>query len=58
VVLPDVLLERRLHLSNNGLRQADNRIQYASILKAALDRRRAAAATTGPGVPPAPVGDE
>jgi hypothetical protein len=44
VVLPDVLLERRLHLSNNGLQQADNRIQYASILKAALDRRRAAAA--------------
>ncbi|WP_162164551.1 glycosyltransferase family A protein [Intrasporangium chromatireducens] len=43
-VLPDVLLERRLHLSNNGLRQADNRIQYAAILKAALDRRRAATA--------------
>lgn len=43
VVLPDVLLERRLHLSNNGLQQADNRIQYASILKAALDRRRSAA---------------
>lgn len=45
LVLPDVLLERRLHLSNNGLQQADNRIQYASILKAALDRRRASAAT-------------
>jgi glycosyltransferase involved in cell wall biosynthesis len=49
-VLPDVLLERRLHLSNNGLRQADNRIQYASILKSALDRRRAAAATASSGV--------
>ncbi len=47
LLLPDVLLERRLHLSNNGLRQADNRIQYASILKAALDRRRAAAAAAG-----------
>jgi glycosyltransferase involved in cell wall biosynthesis len=46
-VLPDVFLERRLHLSNNGLQQADNRIQYASILKAALDRRRTAAAATG-----------
>lgn len=44
LVLPDVLLERRLHLSNNGIQQADNRIQYASILKAALDRRRASAA--------------
>lgn len=41
LVLPDVLLERRLHLSNNGLQQADHRIQYASIVKAALDRRRA-----------------
>jgi glycosyltransferase involved in cell wall biosynthesis len=39
-VLPDVLLERRLHLSNNGLQEADHRIQYASIVKAALDRRR------------------
>jgi glycosyltransferase involved in cell wall biosynthesis len=44
VVIPDVLRERRLHLSNNGLQQADNRIQYAGILKAALDRRRAEAA--------------
>ncbi|HEX3002985.1 MAG TPA: glycosyltransferase family A protein [Angustibacter sp.] len=49
VVLPDVLLERRLHLSNNGLQQADNRIQYASILKAALDRRRAAAQAASSG---------
>jgi Glycosyltransferases involved in cell wall biogenesis len=51
LVLPDIMLERRLHLSNNGLQQADNRIQYASILKAALDRRRAAAvaATQIPG---------
>jgi glycosyltransferase involved in cell wall biosynthesis len=40
VVLPDVLLERRLHLSNNGLQQADHRLQYAAIVKAALDRRR------------------
>jgi glycosyltransferase involved in cell wall biosynthesis len=58
MVLPDVLLERRLHLSNNGLRQADNRIQYASILKAALDRRRGAAATAGAGVHVASTGDE
>ena len=40
-ILPDVLLERRLHLSNNGLQQADHRLQYAAIVKAALDRRRA-----------------
>lgn len=43
-VLPDVLLERRLHLSNNGLRKADHRAQYAGIIKAALERRRKAAA--------------
>ena len=43
-LLPDVLLERRLHLSNNGLQQADHRLQYASIVKAALDRRRAQSA--------------
>jgi glycosyltransferase involved in cell wall biosynthesis len=39
-ILPQVLLERRLHLQNNGLREADSRIQYVHILKAALDRRR------------------
>jgi glycosyltransferase involved in cell wall biosynthesis len=58
VILQDVLLERRLHLSNNGLRQADNRIQYASILKAALDRRRAAAGTSGLGVPQTSTRDD
>ncbi len=58
VILPDVLLERRLHLSNNGLRQADNRIQYASILKAALDRRRAAAGSAGLGVPQTSTRDD
>ena len=57
-ILPDVLLERRLHLSNNGLRQADNRIQYASILKAALDRRRAAAGIASPGVTQASTHDD
>ena len=40
VVLDEVLLERRLHLSNNGLREASSRTQYVSILKEALDRRR------------------
>ena len=42
-MLPDVLLERRLHLTNNGLRERDSRAQYLHVLKASLDRRRARA---------------
>lgn len=42
-MLPDVLLERRLHLTNNGLRESDSRAQYLHVLKASLDRRRARA---------------
>lgn len=44
LMLPGVVLERRLHTSNNGLRHADKRGQYVHVLKAALDRRRALAA--------------
>ena len=44
LVLPVVVLERRLHSANNGLREADSRSQYARVLKAALDRRRSTAA--------------
>ncbi len=43
VMLPDVLLERRLHLTNNGIRERASKSQYARVMKAALDRRRAAA---------------
>jgi glycosyltransferase involved in cell wall biosynthesis len=43
LMLPDVVLERRLHLTNNGLRERDSRQQYLHVLKAALDRRRARA---------------
>lgn len=42
-MLADVLLERRLHTQNNGLRERDSRSQYLHVLKASLDRRRAAA---------------
>jgi glycosyltransferase involved in cell wall biosynthesis len=41
VVLPEVVLERRLHTANNGIRERDNRSQYIHVLKAAMDRRRA-----------------
>ncbi len=43
-MLPEVVLERRLHLTNNGLRERDSRAQYLQVLKASLDRRRAQAA--------------
>jgi len=39
-VPPIVVLERRLHAGNNGIRQRDARPQYLHVLKAALDRRR------------------
>src|SRR5439155_8559111 len=41
-MLPEVVLERRLHAENNGLREQDARSQYLHVLKASLDRRRAA----------------
>ena len=52
-ILPQVVLERRLHTQNNGLRERDSRSQYLQVLKAALDRRRALAGSapaepTGP----------
>lgn len=46
-MLPEVLLERRLHLTNNGLRERDSRAQYLHVLKASLDRRRAQAEESG-----------
>ena len=42
-VLSETVLERRIHTQNNGLRERDSRSQYLQVLKAALDRRRAAA---------------
>ena len=49
-VLPEVVLERRLHSSNNGLRESASRSQYLSVLKASIDRRRAQGeASSGPG---------
>lgn len=45
LVLPEVVLERRLHTQNNGLRERDARSQYLHVLKAAMDRRRAMGTT-------------
>lgn len=40
VVLPDIVLERRIHSANNGIRERDSRSQYVQVLKASMDRRR------------------
>ena len=40
-LLDEVLFERRLHLSNNGIREREHRSHYVHVIKAALDRRRA-----------------
>ncbi len=42
LVLSDVVLERRLHTQNNGIREQDSRLQYIQVLKASMDRRRQA----------------
>ncbi|CAN5682231.1 hypothetical protein BH18ACT13_BH18ACT13_10030 [soil metagenome] len=42
-VPPHIVLERRLHATNNGIRQRDARHQYLHVLKSSLDRRRARA---------------
>jgi glycosyltransferase involved in cell wall biosynthesis len=40
-ILPEVVLGRRLHTDNMGIRARDSRTDYVRILKASLDRRRA-----------------
>jgi glycosyltransferase involved in cell wall biosynthesis len=42
-MLPELVLWRRLHQTNQGILQRKARTDYASVLKASLDRRRAAA---------------
>lgn len=42
-ILPEVVLERRLHAQNNGLRERASRTQYVDVIRQALERRRAAA---------------
>jgi glycosyltransferase involved in cell wall biosynthesis len=52
-VPPIVVLERRLHADNNGIRERQFKPQYLHVLKAALDRRRLAVNED----PDAPVAD-
>jgi glycosyltransferase involved in cell wall biosynthesis len=39
-LMPDVVLHRRLHDDNEGIKQRAESVQYVRVLKAALDRRR------------------
>ncbi|GBE35352.1 hypothetical protein BMS3Bbin06_01890 [bacterium BMS3Bbin06] len=39
-MLPDVVLKRRIHDANMGIRERNARGDYLRILKASLDRRR------------------
>ena len=48
-VPPVVVLERRLHGSNNGLRESEHRHHYLRVLKQSLDRRRELAGDDGGG---------
>jgi glycosyltransferase involved in cell wall biosynthesis len=43
-ILPDLVLERRLHTQNNGLRESASRSQYLEVIRQAMERRRAAEA--------------
>jgi hypothetical protein len=39
-MLPEVVMKRRIHTTNQGLYKHQHRKEYVSVLKAALDRRR------------------
>jgi glycosyltransferase involved in cell wall biosynthesis len=41
LMLPDLVVRRRLHHTNQGIREREARIEYVRALKASLDRRRA-----------------
>jgi glycosyltransferase involved in cell wall biosynthesis len=42
IMLPDVIMQRRIHTRNQGRRHREARTDYTRALKAALDRRRGA----------------
>jgi glycosyltransferase involved in cell wall biosynthesis len=47
LMLPDVVMHRRLHEANLGIRKRDATTDYVRQLKATLDRRRGAASSDG-----------
>ena len=49
VTLPELVLWRRLHDANHGVRARDSYLDYLPVVKAALDRRRAREGRRGDG---------
>jgi glycosyltransferase involved in cell wall biosynthesis len=47
LVLPEVVYERRIHGDNVGIKHMSHRADYLSVVKAAIDRRRASARERG-----------
>jgi hypothetical protein len=39
-LIPEVLLQRRIHASNSGVALREARLDYVRVIKAAIDRRR------------------
>lgn len=54
LVLEEVVMERRLHSENAGLRERSSHMQYVQVLKASLDRRRKGRPSSG--MPPVHTG--
>jgi glycosyltransferase involved in cell wall biosynthesis len=48
LILPEVVLERRIHTQNNGLRERESRGQYLEVIRRAMERRRAGALPESP----------
>jgi hypothetical protein len=40
LMLPDVVMRRRIHANNMGRREQQNRVDYVRALKAGLDEKR------------------
>jgi hypothetical protein len=40
MVIPDIILKRRIHQTNTGLMKKDQRNEYVQIIKQALDGKR------------------
>jgi len=47
LMVEEIVVERRLHSSNTGLRERSSHVQYVQVLKASLDRRRTGRPSTG-----------
>jgi hypothetical protein len=42
LTLPEIVLERRLHTTNSGVREQHARLDYLRVVRASMERRRKA----------------